>query len=75
MSRHYKAKVSVQGTRLTFEINDDQVFEDALGFAKKTVSNWLKKHGEAIDHDFVSIKYLGKIHDIKMDELYPVKKQ
>lgn len=70
MNTFYKAKVVLNGKRLTFEINDNEKFEDAIEFAKSTVRNWLEKHGDDIDHEMISIKYLGNTHDFRVDELY-----
>lgn len=60
MNVHHRAKISIEGTKLIFDINDDMEVYNAQEFARESVRNWLDAHGSDIPTNEVEIRLKGE---------------
>ena len=60
MNEHYRAKISVEGEKLIFDINEDMEVYNAQEFARTSVENWLEVHGDSIKTSKVEIRLKGE---------------
>lgn len=60
MNEHYRAKISIEGDKLIFDINDDMEVYNAQEFAKRSVREWLEDHGDSIKTNTVEIRLKGE---------------
>ncbi|EQC43976.1 hypothetical protein [Bacteriovorax sp. Seq25_V] len=70
MSNYYKAKVRLEGSRLTFEINEEMEYMNAKEFAEKSVKSWLECHGDDVMvEDSILVKYSDQIFEMSRESL------
>jgi len=60
MNEHYRAKISVEGEKLIFDINEDMEVYNAQQFARESVQSWLEAHGDTVKTSEVEIRLKGE---------------
>jgi len=64
VSNFYKAKVLLDGSKLTFEINEEMEYMNAKEFAEQSVKSWLDSHDDLTVEDSILVKYSDQIFEM-----------